>query len=202
MSEENLVPTEPEFKPTISQEEIDAVLTEIKGRSFSGRHPELGKMKKCFVCSLRHRESKKCEQKFTNRVGDYELYREDKDGNLVPDERTAIPSDDKPTVKQIMGAAQFVKKRYNPHPSRIKLILIERVRVVFERLGFELVDSKSEEFKALPPDEQKAKVEKFKKDLHRARVVAAREIRKERAFSSRAIRRVQDKSRRINRGLA
>ena len=39
-------------------------LEEIKRRSFSGRHPELGKMIKCQVCQKRHRDSIKCEQKF------------------------------------------------------------------------------------------------------------------------------------------
>lgn len=61
--------TEPvKFEPPIvAQEVADAVqqaLVDIRGRSFSGRHPELGKMIKCPVCGLRHRAAQKCEQRF------------------------------------------------------------------------------------------------------------------------------------------
>lgn len=36
----------------------------LKDRSYSGRHPELGKMIKCAVCGLRHRAAKVCIQHF------------------------------------------------------------------------------------------------------------------------------------------
>lgn len=53
------------LKPTAEGiEAADEVLAAIKGRSFSGRHPELGRMIKCQVCRNRHRESIKCKQKF------------------------------------------------------------------------------------------------------------------------------------------
>jgi hypothetical protein len=37
----------------------------FENRSFSGRHPELGKMIKCAVCGRRHRSSVVCEQKYS-----------------------------------------------------------------------------------------------------------------------------------------
>lgn len=50
----------------------DQALAEIKNRSFSGRHPELGKMIKCQVCGLRHRKNERvCKQKFA--TGRYDL---------------------------------------------------------------------------------------------------------------------------------
>jgi hypothetical protein len=195
---------EPEFKTTLTPEQLAAAEAEVKSRPFSARNPELGRMIKCQVCGLRHRSVQKCEQKFTNRAGDFEYFHEEEiDGEvkLVPTLRTAIPHDEKPTMKQIVGAAATNKKRFHPHHSKIKLLFIERTRKVFDELGFELVDGKSEEFKALTPDEQKAVAEKFQKDLQRARVVAARQIRKEREFSDRKYRRMRDTSRRTNKGL-
>jgi hypothetical protein len=170
-----------------AQKAINAALFEIEDRPFSGRHPELGKMVNCRVCGIRHRvNERKCEQVFTYRVGDYELFREDENGELVPDYRTAVRPDKRPTMKQVMGRAAFAKKRFNPHPSRFKLVLIERTRIVFERLGFPL-DNKDKE--------------QFQKHLQRARVVATREIKKEQELSDREVRRRQDLSRRMNRGL-
>jgi hypothetical protein len=191
------------------QKAVEAALTNIGDRSFSARHPELGKMVNCQVCGTRHRKvdatynrkkksglkilgNGKCEQVFTYRVGDYEYFRKDATGELVPDYRTAVNPEARPTQKQVIGRAAFAKKRFHPHPSKIKLLFIERVRKVFETLGFALEQSKDqtkEEFQ-----------EQFQKDLQRARVVAARQLRKERRLSSRETRRMQDTSRRINRG--
>lgn len=193
---------EPEFKTTLTPEQLAAAETEIKTRSFFGRNPELGKMIKCQICGLRHRKNEReCEQKFTNKSGDYEYFVDGEDGKLVPLLRTAIPHDQKPTRKQVVGAAAFAKKRFYPHHSKIKLQFIERTRKVFDELGFELVDAKSGEFKTLSPDEQKAVAEKFQKNLQRARVVAARQLRKEREFSDRKYRRMRDTARRINQGF-
>jgi len=176
------------------QEAIDAALAQIEGRSFSARRPELGKMVNCQVCGLRHRvNERKCEQVFTYRVGDFEYFREDENGVLVPDLRTAVHPDEKPTKKQVVGAAAFAKKRFHPHPSKVKLQFIERTRLVFETLGFALERGEKQ-----TPDEFNTE---FQKNLQRARVVAARQIRKEREFADREVRRRQDQSRRINRGF-
>jgi hypothetical protein len=42
----------------------DIALKEIRSRSFSGRHPELGKMIKCQICGTRHRSSKICKFRY------------------------------------------------------------------------------------------------------------------------------------------
>lgn len=209
MSDE-LIPLEQvpevEAKAFEVSEALQAAIAEatkaIGARSFSERHPELGKMVNCQVCGTRHRlNERKCVQVFTYRMKDYELLKETEDGKVVPDYRTCAPEGEKPTIKQIMGAATFARKRFHPHPSKIKLLLIQKTRAAFERLGFELVDDKSEAFKALTPDEKKLKVEQFQKNLQRSRVVAAREIRKERELSDREYRRRADQARRINRGF-
>lgn len=201
------VPEEP--KPLTPSEELQRTVAEalmvLERRSFSERHPELGKMVNCRVCSTRHRlNERKCEQVFTYRIGDYELYREDEQGELVPAYRTAMRPDEKPTKNQLHGAPKMVNfsmPRYHPHPSKIKLQFIERTRKIFEELDFELLDEKDEAFKRLVPTEQKVKQEQFQKDLQRARVLAARELRRERELSDREVRRRQDQSRRINQGL-
>jgi hypothetical protein len=205
------VEEEKKFKTTLTPEQLEAALGDIRGRSFSGRNPHLGKMIKCQVCNLRHRENeKKCVQAFTYRIGDYEYFKEETneetgETKLVPDLRTAqdaaIKSVGKVTKESVIGKASFAKKRFNPHPSKIKLQFIERVRKVYEELKFELVDAKSEEFKALSLDEQKALADTMQKNLHRARIVAARQLRKEREFSDRKYRRMRDTARRINLGL-
>jgi hypothetical protein len=177
------------------QKAIDSVTHDIKSRPFSERHPELGKMVNCQVCGTRHRKNeRKCEQVFTYRAGDFEIYRMDEKTNeLVPDYRTAVRPDEKPTKRQVMGTAAFAKKRIHPHPSKIKLQFIERTRKIFSELDFPLERAENEEVSDFK--------EKFQKNLQRARILAAREIRAERELKDRAVRRRADKSRRINKGL-
>ena len=61
-------------------------------RTFSGRHPELGKMVKCQICLTRHRAAQVCRQRFVTEL-------------VPPDGLTSL------TKKQIHGAAAFAKKR-------------------------------------------------------------------------------------------
>lgn len=200
---DELIPVQPVTEtvpePFVVSPELQAALDDaekiIQGRTFADRHPELGKMVKCQVCGTRHRKNeKKCEQVFTYRVGDFEIYRMDEKTNeLVPDYRTAVRPDEKPTKRQVSGAATFAKKRIHPHPSKIKLQFIERTRKIFEELGFPLERGETEEV----TDFKK----KFEENLQRARVLAAREIRVDRELKDRAARRRTDRSRRINRGL-
>lgn len=41
---------------------------ERKGKSFSGRHPELGPMIKCYVCNRRHRDNEQCLIRYATTV--------------------------------------------------------------------------------------------------------------------------------------
>ena len=217
MSDEQLIPITPvpevpaEF-PSVDEKAVADAIAAVRGRSFSGRNPELGKMVNCRVHGWRHRQfeinPKGCEQVFTYSVKDkdgrrYEQFREEvvtdpegeegpngevpKKVTLVPDLRTAIPANSKPTMRQILGAASVAKKRFHPHYSKIKLQFIERTRVVYDNLKFvwNLLDKPS------------AKASK----LERARIIAARQLRKERRAEGDASRRRQETSRRINRGF-
>jgi uncharacterized OB-fold protein len=89
---------------------------EIRGRSFSGRHPELGKMIKCAVCGRRHRkEERKCEQKFKELWIDEDL----ETGELSTVYATVPLHNQKPAnpIRAIFGAARFKGKRKNPRHS-------------------------------------------------------------------------------------
>ena len=89
-----------EEKFDVNQVVTDAIAKlreDIADRSFSGRHPELGKMIKCQICGLRHRSSIVCKQRFALR----------EDGEPV-----GLAAQ---TRKGVFGAAQFAKKRVHPH---------------------------------------------------------------------------------------
>lgn len=95
-----------EQNPAATKQSIEAAahaIEEIRNRSFSGRHPELGKMINCQFCGLRHRENeRKCEQKFAEKDG--VIY-----GALVPPAGLTHL-----TARQIIGAAAFTKRRQRP----------------------------------------------------------------------------------------
>ena len=157
-------------------------LQAIKDRSFSGGHPELGKMISCSVCGTRHRSVIKCEQRFK------ELHIEEdlETGEKVTVFATCIPHDKKPTVRQKVGAAGFKGKRKNPHPNQGDLQLIQRSKKNFGETG----------------DEGYVSQEEFQSKIRLTRTTAERQLRKEARRKAKKCRRVQDISRRINRGLA
>jgi hypothetical protein len=75
----------------------------VRDRSFSGRHPELGRMINCQICGLRHRQNeRKCEQKFAEKDG--VVY-----GELKPPVGLVNL-----TTKQILGAKMFKGRRVRP----------------------------------------------------------------------------------------
>ena len=179
------------------QAAVDSALGTIQGRSFSQRRPELGKMVNCKLCGRRQRQIQElrthnstdgvkraskfvgtvsCEQVFTYRAGDYELFREEENKEtgevkLVPAYRTALQPDVKPKKRQVVGAAAFTKKRIKPHPSKLKLRLIEVTREVFAKKGFPLEG------------------ENFQLDLAKARLIAGFRAEAERRYRNRDPRR-------------
>jgi len=94
-------------------------LEEIRNRSFSGRHPELGKMLNCPVCDLRHRDSIKCQQKFV------ELFIEE---DIETGEKTTTYATAGKTRFGVVGAKAFKGRRLKPHLSKRKLQFVELVR--------------------------------------------------------------------------
>lgn len=172
------------------QAAIDSAVLAVRNRTYAGRNAHLGKMIKCQVCGLRHRQfERKCAQVFTNRVDhdNYELLKENESGELVPDYRTAAKEGERPTIKQIVGAAAFNKKRFHPHYSKKKLLFIQRTREVYDQLKsfINLLGT---------PAATRSKLET-------ARIIASRQLREERRLRTRATNRQRDKARRINRGM-
>jgi hypothetical protein len=76
-------------------------------RSFSGRHPELGRMINCKVCGRRHRAIPECVERV-----------------LIPTAKTR---------KGALGAATFVKKRLQPHHSHRLLRLVQLTQDLFSK---------------------------------------------------------------------
>lgn len=182
-----------EFKP-VTQEVTDLIekaLGDIRGRSFSGRNPELGKMIKCQVCSRRHRApldkdgnpQTTCEQRF---VVKHYLQEFNEETQTWGEEVPVLAQTSQKTRNGVIGTKPFKGKRINPHPSKIKLLFVEKTRKAFEYLRFDL-DGPKEEVQA---------------NLHKARQLAAMWIRIERKLDTKDRNHMQQTSRRINRGLA
>jgi hypothetical protein len=96
-----------EFKP-VSQEVSDLVtktLSDIRGRSYSERHPELGRMMNCQVCNRRHREPQ-CQPRY------HVLYTEEDPDTGETNDVLAVCQQQ--TLKGRIGATQFKHKRMKP----------------------------------------------------------------------------------------
>lgn len=203
---EPVVEKPPTFTP-MADEKIQQALAGIRGRSFSGRNPHLGKMIKCQFCNRRHRESNViisqsvtvadsvvvrkqtvtilpgCGQVFTYVKNGYEYFRDGKDGEKVPDYRTAIDPDFKPTPRQEVGSAVFKGRRINRHFNKKQLQLVERTRKVFSDMGF-----------------KETKGEQAEKNMDIARKEARHLLHREGRNHAKKKRDQQKRSRKINRG--
>ena len=108
----------------------EAATKEIQGRSFSGRHPELGKMINCQVCGERHRkEERKCVQKFKELWIDEDL----ETGELTKVVATVPLHNQSPRnpLKTIFGAAQYKGKRKRHRPTVKERRLVEMTRTLY-----------------------------------------------------------------------
>src|SRR5271157_5319494 len=163
---------ETEIKP-VSQEVVDLAAKALAGlhyRSFSARHPELGKMIKCQVCNRRHRDSIKCQQVFKELWIDEDL----ETGKLETVYATVPLHNQIPTIKAIVGTAQFKGKRRQRRPNPKDLPLVELTRRIYGREDY---------------DENKSEDKAF---MIECRTEAARQLRKERKARAKKYRRQQD----------
>lgn len=190
---------EPEFKT--SPEVIaaaEAALGDIKERSFSGRHAELGKMINCKVCNRRHRavdaiyrehfdeNGKKtvtilplirnCQQVFKQMWVDEDL----DTGELSIQYATVPLPGQKGTPKAIVGAAFFAKKRKNRRPNQTGLQIVEITRQLMQYVNKERFTTEAAQ-------------------MIEARRMAINTLRNRREEKAKRIRRQQRESRRINR---
>lgn len=161
-------------KTTLS-EAIAEFNEEHYNKSFSGRHPELGKMINCQICSLRHRSSEVCVEKFA--VGTHDPRPEGEKIELRNE--NAHPGG--PTRNDVFGN-QWKGKRKTPHHNARKLRLLEVTREIFH-----------EDFEPFFTDHVAS--------MKSARAIAMGTLRKQRKEASSILRHQQDVSRRINRGL-
>ncbi len=91
-------------------------------KSYSERHPEIGKMVNCPVCLRRHRGIIKCEQQFATGTHD-----------PAPEGEKVVLIANQNTRKGVYGAAQFAKKRVRPHHSAALLQLVELTQQLFSK---------------------------------------------------------------------
>lgn len=113
-----------ESKPTVSEQVVVDALEAITSRSFSGRHPELGRMVNCQVCSTRHRENEhKCVQKFATGRWDMRDPKPLLIAGETPETEAVINK-----LKIVIGAKAFKGRRLKPHHNHRAMLFIEEVR--------------------------------------------------------------------------
>ena len=155
---------------------VASFLAEYKAKSFSGRHPELGKMVNCPICDLRHRSSVTCKQRFT-------IDPKTKETRELrpPDGLTGL------TRFQVLGRKPFAGKRINPHYSKKRLQLVQRTieRFPLHNGLWPSTEGKTTELVAMEVARREARA-----DL-REQLVAARSVKQS----------TRHRSRRINHGL-
>lgn len=104
-------------------------LAEIRRRSFSGRHPDLGKMFKCQVCGRRHRSSVQHAQVFAHRwtVTDGQKVYTDEEliAGRTPETETVVVAK---KIRVIIGAAAFKGKRKHPPLNKRSNEFVQLVR--------------------------------------------------------------------------
>lgn len=139
----------------------------------------------------------RCVQNFTFKMksaeGDLMLLKDIEDENgetkTVPAYRAFGTDGERPTQNQVVGAPRkngFSANRIKKHPSKMKLLFIERTREAFVDLGFDIMETDQAT---------------FGKNLEEARQEAARRIRADHKASKQFKRFVAEHSLRINRGL-
>jgi hypothetical protein len=101
---------------------VERYKARFEARSYSERHPELGKMLKCQICLTRHRSLKVCRQKFATDTHDP---RPEGEKKLLVASQT--------TIKGVWGALGFAKKRRKPHHSHALLRLVQRTQDLFPK---------------------------------------------------------------------
>jgi hypothetical protein len=170
------------MKPEELKSLLDKSISEFKAsqeaKSFSGRHPELGKMINCHICSRRHRSVQVCQQVFATSTREGEPLQ----GELVPpDGMTTL------TKYQVVGRAPYKSKRVNPHYSKKRLQLVQRTQQLFP-----------DHFGVWPSTEEKS-AEMVAMQM--ARRQAREELEAKRGKKRAKLQTAQHNSRRINRGL-
>lgn len=153
---------------------IEAAVAEFQaqreGKSFSERHPELGRMIKCQVCGRRHRSVRIC----------IPVYAKDKNG--VPRYGSPVMYDSK--NRPVIIPSRHGRGRFNRHRNALGLQTIERATLIYrdEKQWFPNIDDKEDEKLGM-----------------RSLSHAMNGLRKERKSRRRRLLKITKASRRINR---
>ncbi len=175
-----------DFDMLIVKRAADAFFAERETKSFSERHPELGKMVNCYVCGTRHRSARVC-------VPTYAVIPGETDEQGQPVFRIASQY----TRKGVMGA-KSVKGRILKHRNARGLQVLERATILFRQdiVSFPSLTRES-------VDETKEQKAERTKELDRmGRVSLSRalnELRKEWATRRRKFHLITKASRKANR---
>lgn len=166
------------------QQEIEKFEKGQRAKTYSERHPELGRMIKCAKCGRRHYSIKVCEMK-------YATHRSSNKGGVpyYEDESPMYaPLEDQfgsPNKGAIFGAAQFKGRRVKPHPHPLVNEIFDRASRNFKLKEQQLAEA---------GDQEQAD---FTVAFRAAKKHISNRIRRQKKL----MRRQQDISRRINVGL-
>lgn len=105
------------------QQAVEEFEAERAAKTFSGRHPELGKMIQCPVCDRRHQSSHTCIPVYAASKTEEEFDGE----NWIP--RILMASDK--TRKGVYGASRFKRQRILKHRNARSLRILDRATQLF-----------------------------------------------------------------------
>ena len=175
-----------DFDMLIVKRAADAFFAERETKSFSERHPELGKMVNCYVCGTRHRSARVC-------VPTYAVIPDEMDEQGQPVFRIASQY----TRKGVYGAKNF-KGRILKHRNAWGLQVLERATIIFRQdiASFPSLTTESIYLTKEEKAERDKELERF------GRVALSRslnELRKKRADRRHKFHKIARASRKANR---
>lgn len=166
--------------PSAQLDELVQILAQtkarIEARSYSGRHPDLGRMFKCAVCNRRHRGNP-CEQQFATVT-----YEDVETGELESYLLQVTPT-------RGVGQSAFKGRRLVPRINRSGRLLVQKTRELYP------------EFAQRRKASGIFKYSTERETMYAARKEAAKQIHASLHNSRKRARKQQQLSRRINAGL-
>ena len=156
-----------DYDALLTKRAADAFFSERESKSYSARHPELGRMINCWVCDKRHRSSRVCVPAYGRVAGEIN----DKDEVVIV------------TKRQRDGAAAYKGKRILRHRNKWGLQVIERTTLIYR-------EHRADPYKFTVSDDDLGK-QSLSRALNekRAERAADRKARLERTKQSRKINR-------------
>jgi hypothetical protein len=114
-----------DFDRLLLSRAVNEYLSSREHKSFSERHPELGKMIKCAICGLRHRSARVCTPVYATHATKTV---QAEDGSVVPMPMLASQH----TRKGVLGANAF-RGRILKHRNAWGLQVLDRAQQIYRR---------------------------------------------------------------------